>query len=210
MSGTLTDVAVYLEQHSGSSQPINIEITRLNAGVPDLTQVVASGRSFRGILTPEVLPPSTSPRRLPRASNAIVAQSAGEWGWRPGSSTTTRANLYQRTTSGPSSRGATTGTSKRSSPRHRRRAPARRLVADNTTDGGATIAPGTFVNLDDGQIYTDPHYAGATPAIFVQGEGLTCGAPPVGYTQQGDATSAMDPAGIEPATSCMPCKRSPS
>ena len=65
-------------------------------------------------------------------------------------------------------------------------------VAGNTSDSGVPIASGTFVNLDDGQVYTDPHYAGATPAIFVQGEGLTCGAPPAGYTQQGDATSAME------------------
>jgi hypothetical protein len=37
---------------------------------------------------------------------------------------------------------------------------------------GATIPPGTFLDLLAAQIPTDPDYAGATPAIFVEGKGV--------------------------------------
>lgn len=52
---------------------------------------------------------------------------------------------------------------------------------------GAAIPPGTFLDLLAAQITTDPNYEGATPAIFVEGKGLTCDPPPPGYTQQGYA-----------------------
>jgi len=65
-------------------------------------------------------------------------------------------------------------------------------VAGNTSDSGAPLFPGTFVNLDDGQASSDPHYAGATPANFIAGTGLTCAPPPAGYTHQGFATGDMN------------------
>jgi hypothetical protein len=60
----------------------------------------------------------------------------------------------------------------------------------NPFTGGA-IAPGTFLNLFLDQPATDSHYAGATPAIFVQGIGITCDSPPAGDTKQGKAPSAL-------------------
>jgi len=56
---------------------------------------------------------------------------------------------------------------------------------------GAPIPPGTFLDLLAAQITSDPHYAGATPAIYVEGKGLTCDPPPAGYTQQGYAGNAQ-------------------
>lgn len=50
---------------------------------------------------------------------------------------------------------------------------------------GAKLAPGTFVNLEQAQVTTDPSYTGVVPAIYVEGKGLTCDAPPAGFTQQG-------------------------
>lgn len=50
---------------------------------------------------------------------------------------------------------------------------------------GTPIAPGTFLDLVSGQPETDPHYTGATPAIFVEGVGLTCDPPPAGYVRSG-------------------------
>ena len=64
-------------------------------------------------------------------------------------------------------------------------------VAGNTWADGTPIMPGTFVNLGDGQASSDPHFVGATPAIFVSGKGITCDPPPKGFTHQGWATSAM-------------------
>lgn len=72
-------------------------------------------------------------------------------------------------------------------------------VAGNTTPAGRPIAPGTFLDLDYGQPARDFHYAGASPANFVQGIGLTCLAPPVGYTQKGTAPESLGvPAGLYP------------
>jgi hypothetical protein len=59
-------------------------------------------------------------------------------------------------------------------------------VAGNTHPyTGGAIAPGTFVNLAQAQVTSDPSYAGVVPAIYVEGTGLTCDAPPTGYTQRG-------------------------
>ena len=59
----------------------------------------------------------------------------------------------------------------------------------NTFVDGTPIAPGTFLNLVYGQPQTDAHYTGATLAIFVQGEGITCDGPPAGYSLKGFATA---------------------
>jgi hypothetical protein len=64
-------------------------------------------------------------------------------------------------------------------------------VTGNTTDGGVALTAGAFVNLDNGQNYSDPHYLGATRAVFVAGEGLTCDAAPTGYKLRGFATSDL-------------------
>jgi hypothetical protein len=55
---------------------------------------------------------------------------------------------------------------------------------------GASITPGTFLNLDTDQASTDPSYKGAVAANFVEGIGITCDPPPVGYLQSGFATDA--------------------
>jgi hypothetical protein len=49
-------------------------------------------------------------------------------------------------------------------------------VDGNMVDGVA-VAAGTFLDLQLGQPDTDPAYTGATPAVYVQGVGLTCDAP---------------------------------
>ena len=56
---------------------------------------------------------------------------------------------------------------------------------------GVAIAPGTFLNLLQDQPATDSNYTGATPALFVQGIGITCDAPPAGDTKQGKAPPAL-------------------
>jgi hypothetical protein len=58
-------------------------------------------------------------------------------------------------------------------------------VPGNTWPDGSGIAPGTFLNLDAGQPSTDANYKGATIASYVKDKGITCDAPPAGYTQQG-------------------------
>ena len=61
------------------------------------------------------------------------------------------------------------------------------------------IPPGTFLDLLSNQPDTDPNYKGATPAIFVEGKGLTCDPPPSGHVQNGLAGDAQHvAAGIYP------------
>jgi hypothetical protein len=50
---------------------------------------------------------------------------------------------------------------------------------------GQPIAPGTFLDLKANQPLKDPNYKGAVPAIYVEGKGLTCDAPPAGYVLDG-------------------------
>jgi hypothetical protein len=65
----------------------------------------------------------------------------------------------------------------------------RRLLCTSLVRDGSAIPVGTFLDLLDGQPTNDPHYKGATYAIFVQGRGLTRDPPPVGYKRQ----SGVDP-----------------
>jgi hypothetical protein len=58
-------------------------------------------------------------------------------------------------------------------------------AGDVDPDTGAPFAPGTFLDLVDGQPSTDPHYANATLAQYVEGEGITCDVPPTGYVLNG-------------------------
>jgi hypothetical protein len=68
-------------------------------------------------------------------------------------------------------------------------------VAGDTWPDGTAIPPGTFLNLEEGQPATEAEYAGAVPANYVAGQGLTCDPPPAGYTQQGTAGAAQHVAG---------------
>jgi hypothetical protein len=56
---------------------------------------------------------------------------------------------------------------------------------------GASILPGTFLDLVAGQPASDPHYTGATPAIFVAARGITCDPPPADYVRDGFAGDAQ-------------------
>jgi hypothetical protein len=62
-------------------------------------------------------------------------------------------------------------------------------AAGDTWANGTAIPAGTFLNLASGQPSADSHYAGATPAIYLQGEGISCDAPPPGWKQNGFAGS---------------------
>jgi hypothetical protein len=56
---------------------------------------------------------------------------------------------------------------------------------DSNLFTGQPIPPGTFLDLVGGQPDSDPHYQGATPALFVAGKGITCDPPPAGDVQTG-------------------------
>jgi len=60
---------------------------------------------------------------------------------------------------------------------------------------GAAIPAGAFINLLPDQPTVDPHYKGATPAIYVDGTGITCDPPPAGYAVSGYAGDAQHVAG---------------
>ena len=64
-------------------------------------------------------------------------------------------------------------------------------VPGDTAVDGSPLQPGTFLDLFVGEPAKDGHYTGATPAIFIKGEGLTCGNPPTGYVQHGFAADAQ-------------------
>jgi len=57
---------------------------------------------------------------------------------------------------------------------------------------GKAISVGTFLDLVTSQPLADPHYKGATPAIYVQGKGITCDPPPAGYVRDGFAGQAQN------------------
>jgi uncharacterized surface protein with fasciclin (FAS1) repeats len=70
-------------------------------------------------------------------------------------------------------------------------------VAGNTTPAGEPIPAGKFLDLYYGQPTWDYHYAGATVAVFIQGHGLTCEAPPTGYVRMGTAPDELNvPGGL--------------
>ena len=58
-------------------------------------------------------------------------------------------------------------------------------VAGNTSPStGAALAPGSFVDLVNGQADSDPNFKGALPANYLEGVGITCDTRP-GYTKTG-------------------------
>jgi hypothetical protein len=62
---------------------------------------------------------------------------------------------------------------------------------------GAAYPAGKFLELELGQPLLDPAYRGAAPAIFVQGVGITCDAPPAGTTDRGKAPESLGvPGGV--------------
>jgi uncharacterized surface protein with fasciclin (FAS1) repeats len=72
-------------------------------------------------------------------------------------------------------------------------------VAGNTSPTGAPIRPGRFINLRAGQPAADFHYAGAAPANYIEGVGISCLVPSSGYKQEGVApASRFVPAGTYP------------
>jgi hypothetical protein len=72
-------------------------------------------------------------------------------------------------------------------------------VAGNTAPDGSELAPGTFLDLLLGEPGRDGRVAGAQPANFIQGSGLTCAGPPSGFVRRGFASSADNVrAGIYP------------
>jgi hypothetical protein len=60
-------------------------------------------------------------------------------------------------------------------------------VAGNLSADGTPLQQGTFLDLFVGDPGSNGRYAGAVPANFVEGLGLTCSAPPPGYIHDGFA-----------------------
>jgi uncharacterized surface protein with fasciclin (FAS1) repeats len=72
-------------------------------------------------------------------------------------------------------------------------------VAGNTTPTGTPIPAGRFLELLVGQPGWDYHYAGAAPARYIEDMGITCKAPPAGYTLDGTAPESLGvPDGLYP------------
>lgn len=71
-------------------------------------------------------------------------------------------------------------------------------VPGDTDETGALLQPGTFLDLTVGAPSVDGHYAGAVPATFVQGAGLSCGNPPGGYVREGFVDGGGHKGGIYP------------
>lgn len=67
-------------------------------------------------------------------------------------------------------------------------------VAGNTSPDGLPIPVGTFLNLLLGQPQVDANVAGAAPAAYVEGLGITCDPPPVGLSF--DGVAFVDPTGV--------------
>ncbi len=66
-------------------------------------------------------------------------------------------------------------------------------AAEGNTDPytGAPIRAGRFMDLELEQVLSDESYAGATPANYVDGVGITCGPIPQGFVQQGFAPESL-------------------
>ena len=203
IQGVLTDVELSLSETGSPNAPLAISITTLTGSQPNLSNVIGSGTVQESSLSGSaqlitaslsVQPAVTVGEQLAivltttasignyiwwdddqpdYAGGSAVENLGGGWSgvsWDKAFATF----VGQPVAGGVAPRGAYC------------------TVAGNTSDLGASLAVGTFVNLDDGQAWSDPHYAGATPAIFVAGKGLMCGAPPAGYTQHGYATPDMN------------------
>ena len=201
MTGEITAVKVELHVFT-PSVPLEVEITRLSGGIPDLSQVIGSGFLASTAFTNNHVQQATvdltvRPVVMPGQQYAIVLTTSStsyDYGWRTdiqdgyagGTGYVKQFGTWYdlsfdhvfETFVGPVAVTVAT-TSVRG---------AYCTVAGNTTDDGSPLVPGTFVNLDEGQALTDPHYLGASAANFIQGVGLTCAPPPAGYARHGYAT----------------------
>jgi hypothetical protein len=65
-------------------------------------------------------------------------------------------------------------------------------VPGNTGPDGASLPAGTFLDLLVGEPERNPRLAGAYPANFIEGTGLTCSAPPPGSVHKGLAGAAQN------------------
>lgn len=188
-SGGLTDIVVTLANSGGASGSLHAVLTRLDgAGSPDLASVIASVDLSPGQVQPTAsgtdlhfaTPPSvTSGQRY-----AIVFSTADATGYEifgAGS-----IQFYVRGEAYGSLDGGSTWMSVGGD------AAFATYVLLWSADPAriAYCASGHFLDLQAGQPATDPAYADAIPAIFVQGKGLTCSRPPAGYELAGRTTNA--------------------
>ncbi len=203
ISGPLTDVSVELELTlNPASAPLEVDIVPVSSGTPVLGTVLGTGTILASAVSSSYqllnVHLTTAATVVSGTQYALVLSTTagflnsyvweqdstdsypGGTIWSTASSASddlefaTYVTLPDSNSAGPAPRGGYC------------------TAAGDTTDAGATLAPGTFVNLDDGQAWTDTHYAGSTPANFVQGLGLTCAPPPAGYTRRGFATADMN------------------
>ena len=195
LPGTLTDVELRLSASGTPNTPLTVQITRLNAGLPDQGQVVGTGTVQPGDVgasAAEVTVHLTvAPAVAPGDQYAIVLSTTSNPGgyiWWDNNSNGYAGGVAAVDTGGG---WASTAYDKyfatyvtAAGADHAARAGYCSVAGDTWLDG-SPIEPGTFLNLDDGQPSTDWHYTGATPALDVQGLGLTCDPPPAGYGEQG-------------------------
>jgi hypothetical protein len=205
IAGVLTDVEVPVSDSGSPNAPIVVDITTLTAGAPNLSNVVGTGTipasSLNGSAQYVTTTLSLQPTVTVGEQLALVlttTNTSGSYSWWDANVTGYAGGSAFERTGG--SWNALSGWDKAFATFVGQPAPtsgggprgAYCTIAGDTTDSGAPLAPGMFVNLDDGQVNGDPHYAGATPANFVNGVGLTCAPPPAGYTRQGYATADMN------------------
>jgi hypothetical protein len=203
-TGLLTEVALAV-QNGGSTPtaPLQVDITQVSGGFPDLAHVIGSGTiapsSVTGSSQVVLVTLTVQPLVTSGVQYGIVASysttnsdyflghdnhndySGGTSFTHPGSWITLPWDLSFATYVGPAPPAAST-------PSHRA---GYCTVVGNTSDTGAALPAGAFVNLDDGQNASDPNYYGATRAAFVAGEGLTCDSAPIDYKLRGFATTDM-------------------
>ena len=200
LSTVVVDVYVWGRSPTG---PITVQITGVVAGVPDSNNVLATGTIPANWVsgTPQILSVTfASPATVvsgQRYAIVLSTSQTGDYGWgTDGANDYTSGTAWYNFGSGWIDRGQDLAFETLVSPPAVAVAEAPRgaycTVAGNTTDNGQPLLPGSFVNLDEGQVSADTHYLGATPAEFVKGVGLTCGPTPAGYTQHGFATADMN------------------
>ncbi len=211
VTGTMTDVAFEIRDFA-PSDPLVVEVTEVTNGQPDLSEVIGSGSvpetEVTGSQVLVTVPLTVVPTLTAGVSYALVLSYPGSGAYVWDLATNSYANgdgfdyyagvwsdlfddfsfaSYMVPTPPPSPPALSL-----SAPRG-----AYCTVAGNTSDSDGLLMPGTFVNLDDGQAWTDWHYEGASPASFIQGEGLTCDPPPTGSVRAGFATESMN---VDPNT----------
>jgi hypothetical protein len=210
-SGLLTDVVVRLSQvTAGTPGAIQAQITAVAGGVPDTGAVLAT-ESLGAAIAPAAadyeITFSSPPTVQAGTQYGLVlsevggvldthtiwdavasATYAGGDGFllNPGASASAKDYLFETyvlATAGP-------GQVPTAAPPPSR---AAYCAAPGNSDPktGLPIAAGTFIDLVLRQPAVDSHYAGATPAIYVEGKGLTCDPPPPGFRSLGLAAATL-------------------